>query len=80
MNAALPAEPFVLERVENPHPEMLADAQLVRANAIAATERLGELRDCDLDWRQAWKFYRRAMAKATGCSEADIDAWVERRG
>lgn len=68
---------FVLDRAENPHPKLLEYALLARANARAATELHGPLRDHEVDWRTAFRFYMKAMADATGCPEEELEAWLD---
>lgn len=71
------SDPFVLDLDSNPHPRMLERALITRANARVAEERLGPLKEYDVDWRIAWRYYLRAMADATGCEEAEFDAWLD---
>jgi len=82
--------PFVLDRVENPHPRMLAEAIAARQaarDAVADLDRaLGGLEPNDLgpdiiaalDARSYWRGYLAAMAGATGCDPADLEAWMDR--
>lgn len=75
---AMPEESgFVLDLASNPHADLLADALMIRANCKAAEDRLGALKDYEIDWRCAWRFTRRAMAKATGRPESEFDAWLD---
>jgi hypothetical protein len=71
-------EPFVLDLDSNPHPALLNDALMIRANAEAAIARLAPLKDYEIDWRVAWRFYLRAMSKATGLPAADFTPWLDR--
>jgi hypothetical protein len=57
-------EPFVLERTENPHPVMLRGAWEARRDGPVAF----------------WLGYLAAMCDATGESETEIIAWMERMG
>jgi malonyl CoA-acyl carrier protein transacylase len=63
-------EPFVLDRVENPHPRMLAAALELRRRAHlvgmagAAADR--------------WRGYLDAMCDATGETPEAIEAWLDR--
>ena len=70
--------PFLLDLDSNPHPRMLKAALMIRANARTAEQRVGERKSYDVDWRIGWRFYLRAMADATGCTEDDLEAWMDR--
>lgn len=59
------AEVFVLDRAENPHPRMLAEALLARATRFDSTEALAY-----------WHGYLAAMCGATGCPPDEIEAWL----
>lgn len=60
-------EDFVLDRTENPHPKMLAEAWKLR-------ERQGQDAYCF----GMWQGFLRAMAAATGESEAALLMWMDR--
>lgn len=62
-------EPFVLDRAENPHPRMLAEALELRAEA--RWKGVGHV-------VARWDGYLAAMCAATGCTAADIEAWMDR--
>lgn len=62
--------PFVLDRVENPHPDMLGDALRTRARA--------RNRPWDPETAAEWRGYLRAMCFATGCEPAEIEGWMDR--
>jgi hypothetical protein len=68
-------EPFVLDRVENPHPRMLAGALEARAAALATRGWPGE---GSAHTRGVWLGYLRAMADATGCDPDELEAWMDR--
>lgn len=59
-------EPFVLDLASNPHPRMLHAAIRYRR---AAKEGEPE--------RTYWLGYLAAMADATGCTEDDLEAWMD---
>jgi len=75
--AAADDPPFVLDRVENPHPRMLAAALQLRA-AAAGTYDGRPTTEARTAVRAEWRGYLRAMADATGCSPADLEAWLDR--
>lgn len=65
-----PPEPeFVLERTENPHPRMLAEAIEARrrARAVGGKEAV-----------YYWTGFMAAMAAATGETPAALNAWIDR--
>ena len=64
---AVTEEPFVLDRVENPHPRMLAGALKARGASGDSAEA-----------RAYWDGYMAAMADATGEPVADLEAWMDR--
>lgn len=61
---------FKLDAIENPHPEMLDDALQTRARAVN--------RPWDDVTAAEWRGYLRGMCRATGCTEADLNAWLDR--
>jgi hypothetical protein len=66
-NGEQAAVAFVLDRVENPHPRMLAGALAARAESHLSAERSAY-----------WGGYLAAMADATGCEPRDLVAWMDR--
>lgn len=64
-----PADLFVLDRVENPHPRMLAEGWQLRRRATGGGTIVAVAR---------WEGYLQAMCAATGCDEADILGWMDR--
>lgn len=66
-------EPFVLDRVENPHPRMLAGA--LRARRVA--RELGHDPN-GLGFVAFWDGYLSAMEDATGCPAQELVAWLDR--
>lgn len=60
---------FVLERAENPHPRMLAEALDLRDKA----RKTG-----DSFYRVEWRGYLEAMCAATGETPEAIEAWMDR--
>ena len=61
---------FALDRVDNPHPRMLATALRLRAEAR--------------QWHTSgpgarWQGYLEAMCDATGCTPAAMNAWLDRQ-
>lgn len=64
------SEPFILDLASNPHPRMLAGALDARRRARGAGT-------WDKD-RAYWLGYLAAMADATGCTEDDLEAWMDR--
>ena len=61
-------EAFVLDLAENPHPKMLAGARRARSMAGNSPGDQG-----------FWQGYLTAMADATGCEPADLEAWMDRQ-
>lgn len=59
---------FSLERTENPHPRMLAEAWAHRKRAAWWRPRA----------KYGWRCYRAAMCAATGETPEAIDAWMDR--
>lgn len=58
---------FVLDAESNPHPKMLAGAVSARRRAVT-----GET------WAEAyWQGYLAAMADATGCTDDELEAWMD---
>lgn len=70
-----PAPVFVLDRVENPHPRMLAGA-IERRAAARATR--GWPSSHAESVRAEWRGYLAAMSDATGEAPDDIEAWMDR--
>lgn len=70
----MPDDDFVLDRAENPHPRMLAGARLARD---AARKAWGGS-PTEIGTRRYWDGYLAAMADATGCDPADLEAWMDR--
>lgn len=64
------SEPFALDRIENPHPDLLDDALRTRARA--------RNRPWDEVTAAEWRGLLRGMARATGCTEPDIETWMDR--
>lgn len=64
-----PESDFVLDRVENPHEDML-----VHVLAARDTARSGHS-----DAVAYWRGCLDTMAKATGCPASEIEAWMDRR-
>ena len=67
-------EAFVLDLDSNPHPRLLAGAQVARREARWAHWP----NETNAHTRGFWAGYLRAMADATGTTEADLNAWLDR--
>lgn len=76
-----PNEPFVLDLAENPHPRMLEGARQRRSAAQAIPERGWVFAKSPeaAQIRGEWFGYLAAMADATGCDPADLEAWMDRQ-
>lgn len=71
------SDDFVLDKADNPHPRMLAGARRARSRA-------SDLAHAGSDTDAAhvagfWDGYLAAMADATGCDPADLEAWMDRQ-
>lgn len=60
------SEPFVLDRAENPHPRMLREALYYRSIQHDSTSAAA-----------LWYGYLIAMCGATGCTPAELNAWLD---
>ena len=63
--------PFVLDAAENPHPRMLVGALAARDAARREPAYEGG------PHAAYWRGYLRAMADATGCTPAELEAWMD---
>ena len=61
---------FVLDAVDNPHPDMLHAALRTRARA--------RNRPWDNTDVAEWRGYLRGMCDATGCTAAELNGWLDR--
>jgi len=73
---------FTLDRVDNPHPRMRRRALELRTRARLTGAHVAQASPHALAQMLAvlvqWHSYREAMCDATGCTAAEIDAWLDR--
>src|SRR5262245_13204369 len=75
-------QPFALDHVDNPHPRMRQRALELRTRAKLVTRNIKTASTLDLAAQLSvlveWQTYREAMCDATGCTPAQIEAWLDR--